>query len=361
MHFPFIADGSLLLMPPTITAPVMILAGGRSPEHEVSMASGDHMRCLLEPICKYLGLIHLLEDGSWKPHHDLGEAFICPDKLMAAYAHHLTGRWVEPSKICAFPVTHGSFGENGSLQGWLEMGGYSYVGSGVLGSAMAMDKVTAKRLFLQLNIPTLPWCEITHSTWKQNSEAALAKLGELSFAGEAVKSWVVKPHCLGSSIGISVAHNHHELMDAVSQAFLHDHTVMVEPYLKERTEIECAVMVGSVIKISEPCEAWTRNEVYSYHHKYGDHTPLGVADYLSDAQRQKLNESVRRVVSAFRLSGLCRMDWFYLRDQGQLYLNEVNTIPGLGPQSHALQLWQLSGADISSVMYELIESSLHGA
>ena len=349
-------------MPSTISAPVMILAGGRSPEHTVSMASGDHMWHLLGPICKHLGLIHLMEDGSWKPLHDLGEAFICPDKLMAAYAHHLTGRWVEPAEICAFPVTHGSFGENGCLQGWLEMGGYSYVGSGVLGSAMAMDKVTAKRLFLQLGIPTLPWCELTHKAWKQDAEAALAKLGKLSFAGKGLMSWVVKPHCLGSSIGISVAHNHQELRDAISGAFLHDHTVMVEPYLKDRTEIECAVMVaGPVVKISEPCEAWNRNEVYSYHHKYGDHTPVVLADYLSDRQRQKLAENVRRVVAAFRLSGLCRMDWFYSRDQGQLYLNEVNTIPGLGPQSHALQLWRLSGKDISSMMCELIESSLHGA
>ena len=346
-------------MVPRIHIPVIIIAGGESPEHEVSLASSAHLIQVLKPICKYLGVVYVAKDGTWGTQLPIPSHLEppLPRHTILTLAQRLVGREVPAHQICVLPMIHGTMGEDGRLQGWLEYEGFAYIGSGVLGSAVGMDKAITKRICHQLAIPTLPWVEINQSTWQLNSQVILDQLTTL---GPSVDSghprWIIKPNTLGSSLGVTAACTQHELSTAIGQAFKWDHTILVEQYLQHKIEIECAVIGKSnQVSLSTPCEVWNSSQIYDYQHKYAAaRTPIQPASYLSSAHHTEIHRQVNELFAACRLSGMCRVDWLYSKDDHQLYFNELNTLPGLGVHSHFIELWRQSGKNLTALFTEIL-------
>lgn len=348
--------------------PVLLLAGGTGPEHEVSLASAAHIRPALAELCPYFGVVYITKAGAWLAEGSAeasaaNPSGTSPREVILGLAHELVGRHLLPADICILSVIHGAGGEDGRLQGWLEIEGFRYLGAGVLGSALCMDKATTKRLCHQSGIPTLPWLELSRQDLqggakRQEIHAQLQQLTPPSAA--AWPRWIVKPNTLGSSLGVVAAHTLAELEAAISAGFEWDSSVVVEPYLYAKLEIACAILGHDEHwSISEPGEVWSRGDIYSYKAKY--HHPgtyIHVSASLTAAAVKSLKQHVRTLAAVCRLTGMARMDWLYCKLSQQVYLTEINTVPGLGPQSHFLKLWELSGKDLPAVLRDLLGTQL---
>ncbi|MCY4381221.1 MAG: hypothetical protein OXC40_06620 [Proteobacteria bacterium] len=352
-------------MPDKIDTPVIILAGGMSGERDVSLMSADFVEAQLENICQYVGRINISQTGNWEPKHPVPYSHQDHhNHLLRTYGQFLTGKDIDPRDICLFPLLHGSFGEDGCLQGLLAISGLTYVGSGVLGSAIAMNKVVAKQLCQYAGIPTLPWLEVSPEDWENNQNKVLKSCHELIDHQQPLgspPSWLVKPVSLGSSIGVTRAQTKGELITSISQAFQYDSRIMVEEYLADRMEIESAVLgTPADFSISEPCTVWHNPEINSYHDKYfSDSTLIELASSLSEQSKAKLRTYTSTIFSLFRLFGLYRTDWFYCQSKDQLYFNECNTIPGFGERSHFIRLWELSGKTTHDLFTTLLNLTIN--
>lgn len=344
--------------------PVLLLAGGTSPEHEVSLASAAHVRTALAKLCPYFGVIYITKAGLWQVEGASDESALAttsaaPREVILRFAHTLIGRRVLPAEILILSVIHGGEGEDGCLQGWFEIEGFRYLGAGVLASALSMDKATTKRLCHHSGIPTLPWLELSRRTMQDGAQRqeVLAHLQELSpLPAVARPRWIVKPNSLGSSLGVTAAATLVELEEAISYGFEWDSRVVVEPYLHTKLEIECAVFGHDEYwSISEPGEVWSSGDIYSYEAKYHQSAAhIRVSQSLTPAEGQTLKHHARTLAAVCRLAGMARMDWLYCQSLQQLYLSEINTAPGLGPQSHYIKLWELSGKDLQTLLRDLL-------
>jgi D-alanine-D-alanine ligase len=250
------------------------------------------------------------------------------------------------------PLLHGTFGEDGTIQGLFEMAGLPYVGAGVLASSVGMDKVAMKTMFAQAGLPQVGYRHFIRYQWKNNREQCLDNVEELGYP------CFVKPANLGSSVGVSKARNRKELAVAVDEALRYDRKVIVEEFVDAR-EIEVSVLGNDEPRASVPGEICSSNEFYDYKAKYIDGKSVMV---IPAEIPPEVAESVRSMaVQAFRSidgSGLCRADFFLRRSDGALFINEVNTLPGFTPFSMYPLMWKESGVSYRELLDTLIQLAI---
>jgi D-alanine-D-alanine ligase len=342
---------------------VGLLFGGRSVEHEVSLASATSVLAALDPDRYDVTLIAIAPDGSWR----LGSPALPPEAAVAGDEVTLPAKPGAQTLVSAsgsgfaaavsldviFSVIHGCGGEDGSLQGLLEMAGVPYVGSGVLGSAVQMDKDVSKRLLAAAGIPVVPWITLRAADLRRDPDAqverAIAELGLPLF---------VKPVNLGSSVGISRVSERDQLLPALREAARYDTKILVERGLAAR-EIEVALLGNDPIEASVPGEIRTRHEWYDYEAKYADDTTeLIVPAALSEEQTRRVRELAVAAMQVLEGQGIGRADFLLDETSGEFYVNELNAIPGFTKASMYPRLWEATGLSYPSLLDRLIELAL---
>jgi len=258
--------------------------------------------------------------------------------------------WLYQPIDIVFPVLHGTYGEDGTIQGLLEMAGLPYVGSGVLASSTGMDKVVMKGLFDKKGLLQAPYLYFHRNQWSANSRKWSGRIGlELGYP------CFVKPANLGSSVGITMVKKDHELPAAVEEALLYDDKVIVEQLIRGR-EIECSVMGDLEAEASLPGEIIPCNEFYDYNAKYiDDRSELIIPVELGAEMERKVKELAVEAFQAIEASGLARVDFFLDTEKNLLYINEINTLPGFTSISMFPKLWMASGISYSDLIKRLLE------
>ena len=356
---------------------VIILFGGRSAEHEISLLSARNVLAALDRDRFEPSLIGIDRAGRWhrESERTLAAATGDPRALGLDQAAPIVGieeglaatgtaaapRLVPPvampagDDVVVFPVLHGTFGEDGTVQGLLELGDVAYVGSGVLGSAVGMDKDIAKRLLRDAGIPIVDFAVVTAAGFARNPVAALAEAPALGYP------LFVKPVNAGSSVGVSRVTGPSGLEPAVRAAFAFDRKVLLERAVDAR-EIECAVLGNDEPVASIPGEILVHHPdgFYSYDAKYVD--PGGAswkipAD-LAPAAAARVQALAVATFRALELAGMARVDFFMERGGGGLYVNEVNTIPGFTAISMYPKMWEASGLSQRALISRLIDLAL---
>lgn len=357
---------------------VAVLFGGRSAEHEISLLSARFVvesldREKYEPI-----LIGIDKSGRWSLQEEALLLNAARDPRLVKLDPSMPGVLLAPHPAgdgkslqrvdsasgaplkadVIFPVLHGPMGEDGTVQGLLELSGLPYVGAGVLGSAVGMDKDVMKRLLLQAGLPVLPYETVRRSEWQLARQATLSRLMQLGFPQ------FVKPANLGSSVGVSRVKEQAELTPALEHAFEFDDKLVIEAGLDHPREVECAVLGGELPRASVPGEITIDHPdgFYSYAAKYVDGS--GVHTRIPADLSPEQTEVVQRLaLSTFRTlecDGLSRVDLF-LDKSGAWYVNEINTLPGFTAVSMFPKLWQASGVPARELMTILIDDALSRA
>jgi D-alanine-D-alanine ligase len=373
-----------------------IIAGGRSAEHEVSVSSAESVlrgidRERYEPY-----LIYIDREGRWHlpqgPAPELGSSSLAEligietpsaqvarmrasveagaaseattsasglpalarDQASALQPRHALRSLAEAIDV-AFLAVHGPFGEDGTLQGFLEMAGIPYTGAGVLASAVAMDKVVFKDLMRGHGLPVTEYAWFRRAAWRATPERVLRDM--LAAVGEQS---VVKPARLGSSVGMTLVHDAGELPDAIDEALRYDSKVIVERYLVGARELECGVLGNDDITVFEPGEVRSHHEWYDYESKYVE----GLADVTPRAQVEpqlaaRLKDLARAAYLAVDCAGLARVD--FLVPGGELYISEMNTLPGFTATSMYPKQAELAGMSLPELIARLIELAVEAA
>ncbi len=349
---------------------VIILFGGRSAEHEVSLLSARNVFLALDRERFDALLVGIDKQGHWRvePEKTLIEAAGDPRLLkLVAAGQELSVPVHPPTKAVAladgtapilgaddvvFPVLHGTYGEDGTVQGLLELADVAYVGPGHLGSAVGMDKDVTKRLLAQAGIPVVPWRIVTANAMKKDPTRCLAVAGELGFP------CFVKPANAGSSVGVSKVKTSAELEPALRLALEFDTKVLVEAGVNAR-EVECAVLGNDEPQASVPAEIVVhhRDGFYSYDAKYvdADGSEAKIPADIAPATAARVRELAVRTFQALELAGMSRVDFFLDKDTGELFVNEVNTIPGFTAISMYPKLWEASGVPVKELVSRLLD------
>jgi D-alanine-D-alanine ligase len=303
---------------------VAVLHGGRSSEHDVSLASAEAAIGGIAAAGHDAVPVLLEREGGWRG----------PDGLLLA----LTPGGGLLGADVAFPVLHGPFGEDGTIQGLLELLDVPYVGAGVLASSLCMDKIVFKDVLAAAGVPQVDYAAVREARWRAEPDAVRAQLARLGLP------LFVKPARLGSSVGIAKVREAGELDAALEGAFAHDGLVIVEAF-SDGVEVECAVMGLYEASASVPGEVVLVGgaEWYDYEAKYGPggvelRVPAGIRDADAETVRRLAVETFLRVGCA----GLARVD-FFVEDGGRVLVNELNTLPGMTPTSAFPKLWEATG------------------
>ncbi len=354
---------------------VGVLFGGRSSEHEVSLASARNVMDALRKAGHEVVPIGITPQGRWLTSDDplallTGEVASAKERPENSTSVTINGQhgsaeaWAllpQTSKDAPlpmidviFPVLHGPHGEDGTVQGLLELANLPYVGSGVLGSAVAMDKAIAKQLFAQAGILQTPFTVVMRKHW-QREPAGLISALEQQFAYPVF----VKPANLGSSVGVSKAHNRAELVIALDLACRYDRKLLIEAAVPNAREIEVSVLGNDDILVSIPGEIVPGREFYDYAAKYLDNSSqLLIPAALTPALTVQVQKMARQAYQVADCAGLARID--FLLDDGDktLYLNEINTMPGFTRISMYPKLWEASGLSYPELVNRLLELAL---
>jgi D-alanine-D-alanine ligase len=308
---------------------VAVVYGGRSGEHEVSLRSAESIMNALHPDRYEIQRFLIGKNGQWNPHPILPEPGAHPDIDVI------------------FPVLHGTFGEDGTVQGLFELADIAYVGAGVMASAVSMDKAMMKRICEQANLPVVDWVVVSrHEIDVDRIEAAFPY------------PVFVKPANLGSSVGISKAHNRGELESALLLAAEFDRKIIIERAIAGR-EFECSVMGNHDPKASLPCEIFPSREFYDYEDKYLlNQARFELPAKLPQAEIEKLRRLAIACYQSVECSGLARVDFLRESDTEELYINEINTMPGFTSISMYPKMWEQGGIEFSELIDRLIALAL---
>ena len=332
---------------------VLLLFGGRSAEHEVSCVSAVAIHDALVEGGHRVIPVGIGRDGRWyvvdaaqRPFHATGRpaSLRVPDGTLAVAQD-------EVDFDVVFPVLHGPFGEDGTIQGMFEIAGKPYVGSGVLGSAIAMDKDVAKRLLEAAGLPTPRWEVVRRVDFADDPAGTVERIGR-----SLGKTVFVKPVALGSSVGVAKARTPAEIKDAIDEALRHGDRVIVDEFIDGR-EIEVAILEGP--RAALPGEVHSANEWYDYDAKYNDDDSIfEVPARLSQQRTAEVQALAAQAFTAVECRGLARVDFFF-EDGGRGFLvNEVNTMPGFTPISGFPKMWMASEMTYAELCNELVELAL---
>jgi D-alanine-D-alanine ligase len=341
---------------------IAILFGGRSAEHEVSVISAGAVQRALDPDRYDPLFIGITREGAWHlldapPALEPGAGALPAVRAEAGLEIELArgsgavvGRDGSQREIdVAFPLVHGPYGEDGTIQGLLELAGVPYVGAGVLASAVGMDKAVQKTLFTAAGLPVMAHQVVHEREWEEDAEAVEARAADLGYPLFA------KPATLGSSIGITKVTEPGELQAAIEEALRHSPKAVLERSAEGAREIECAVLGNDDPVASVPGEIVPPGDFYDYRAKYlDDQTQLIVPAELAP---EVVEEIQRLGVAAFRAidcAGMARVD-FFVWDPQRVVVNEINTIPGFTPASMYPKLWEASGLSYPRLIDRLVE------
>ncbi len=345
---------------------IAVLFGGRSGEHVVSLRSAASVIETLDPEIYEIIPIGITRAGGWIAGEDAWQSLWDqkpPRKATSAcislypsapglmvLEENVPGKWRYQPLDVVFPVLHGPFGEDGTVQGLLELSGIAYVGSGVLASAMGMDKVVMKTVFRHHNIPVAPFLSYSRQQWDEAPEDCVNEVEQrLGFP------CFIKPANLGSSLGISKVGTPTDIAAAVGDALLYDNKVIVEAFIEGR-EIECSVLGNMQPVSSRPGEIIPCNDFYDYHAKYlDDRSELVVPVELGEEIEAELKDLACRSFLAIEASGLARVDFFVNSATGKIVVNEINTMPGFTSISMFPKLWEASGVSYAELVRRLVE------
>jgi D-alanine-D-alanine ligase len=348
---------------------VGVIFGGRSAEHEVSIVSATSVINALDRNKYEILPIGITPEGRWLSSakalellrervniENLPEHILVPDpRKQGLIELKDSSAQPAPQQIdVAFPVLHGTYGEDGTIQGLFELADIPYVGSGVLGSAVGMDKVVQKQLLRAAKIPVTPevWFMITE--YRDRSRKILGLIErKLSYP------CFVKPANLGSSVGISKAHNRRELMQAIELAAEYDLKILVEKGIEQAREIECSVLGNDEPIASIAGEIIPSNEFYDYDAKYvdGKSTPI-IPARLPKSVMKKIQFYATESFRILNCSGMARVDYLVRKKTNVIYLNELNTIPGFTSISMYPKLWQASGISYPDLLDRLVQLAI---
>ena len=336
----------------------MLVFGGRSAEHEVSCTTAAHVLRAIDHDRYDTLPVGITREGEWLRADDALAALqtgakSLPDSLSA------TGTAIEPLPsvqpvsadvpVVVLPLLHGPFGEDGTVQGLLELAGVPYVGTGVLGSAMSMDKATAKELLSAHRLPQCDWRSARlHEIDDELLDHVCRDLGLPLF---------VKPANMGSSIGVSKVHDASDLRAAVDEAGRFDDWIVFEETVDGR-ELECGVLGNDRPMASVVGEVRPGAEFYDYDDKYGDGAELLIPAPIPQPVSDELRDLAVRAFRALRCEGMARVDFFWEEDGRGPLVNEVNTIPGFTPISQYPRLWEASGLPYAKLIDELVALAL---
>jgi D-alanine-D-alanine ligase len=346
---------------------VAVLFGGQSSEHDVSLRSAETVMRGLDPERYSVVPIGITREGQWVTGGDPFAALTATSPLFALadgsapVAEGVAGESATSAVPAlfsegvdvVFPVLHGPMGEDGTVQGMLELTGVPYVGAGVLGSALAMDKAMAKTVLAQEGLPQVPWRLVSRKEWERDPDVVIEWVGEiLGFP------CFVKPANMGSSVGVVKAHGPSELPAAIDEACRFDRRVLIEQGIDAR-ELEISVLgndepIASIVGEVVPC-----NEFYDYNAKYVDDDSELIVPAAID--RSTMAEIQELAITAFRaldLAGMARVDFLMDRRTDRIYLNEVNTIPGFTAISMYPRLWEASGVPLPELVDRLVGLAL---
>ncbi len=346
---------------------VGVLFGGRSSEHEVSLASARNVIDALSKAGHTVVPIGITPQGHWLPNSQalaqLGDP-AAPNGVQPTVEPSADDPWALlpqatadselPAIDVIFPVLHGPYGEDGTVQGLLEMANVPYVGCGVLASAVGMDKVVAKQLFAQAGLPQPDFQVVMRRHWAAQPEPIIAAI-------EAALPYplFVKPANLGSSVGVSKARTRAELIDAIALACRFDRKVLVEQAVPNAREIEVSVLGNEDPIVSVPGEVVPGNEFYDYAAKYlDDNSQLIIPAVLSEASVKQVQSLALQAFQVADCSGLARVDFLLDDASGALYLNEINTMPGFTQISMYPKLWAASGISYPELVDRLLVLAL---
>ena len=344
---------------------LLLIFGGRSCEHTVSVSSARSVASAIVDEPYRLQFIGITEQGGWRWADDGSiESLISNDVVdpragspvmpdlnsSGRFFNTRNGEYFEFSAQVIFPLLHGSYGEDGTLQGLLEMFDVPYIGCGVLASACGMDKLVAKRLFEKAGIPQADYVEVTRDAWLQGQSGI-----KQSVAQSLRYPLFVKPANMGSSVGISKVDKPALLEAAIDLALSFDHKVLLENGFEDMLEIECAVLGNECAQASVVGEIRSGAEFYDYAAKYVEHTSTVIipAD-IPEAVSQGVQALAIAAFKAIDGSGLARVDFFLDAGNGQAWLNEINTLPGFTPISMYPKLWQASGLPYALLIARLV-------
>ncbi len=339
---------------------VCVIFGGKSSEHDISLKSATSVINNLDKEKYEILTIGITTDGKWYLYEgdvsklESGEwekcnnkrAVISPDSADKAILVFDESGITKIYPDIIFPVLHGINGEDGTIQGLLELSGIKYVGMGVLGSAVGMDKAFAKIIFKDAGIPQANWVLVrTENDFEGYIDEIEKKLGYPCF---------VKPCNTGSSVGVGKAHDRNELLSALTEAAKFDRKILVEEYI-DGHEVECAVLGNFSPKAAEVGEILPTVEFYDFDAKYNDNsTVLQIPAKIPQETKEKVRELSVKAFKAIDGAGLSRVDFFVRYDNGEVVLNEINTIPGFTNISMYPKLWNAVGLGYSELLDELI-------
>jgi D-alanine-D-alanine ligase len=362
---------------------VGVLFGGRSSEHEISLRSALTVMSAMDPGKYEIVPIGIDRSGKWYLEQDAIKVLTAKTEHLGALDSHGTqvtllphpdSRALVPAPSndksaavarpepglgatldAVFPVLHGTYGEDGTVQGLLELAGVPYVGAGVLGSAIGMDKDAQKRLLRDAGVPVLRYNPITRREYTEKPSLAAKMARALGYPV------FVKPNARGSSVGVSKVKKQAELKAALDDAFEYDRKALIEEACEGR-EIECSVLGNDRPEASLPGEIIIKrgHDFYSYESKYVD--PDGSATKIpADLPRAAIKKFQQISIAAFRaldLRGMARVDFLTTRDLKRIYVNEVNTVPGFTSISMYPKLWEASGLPLPKLIDRLIELAI---
>ncbi|GAT82477.1 D-alanine--D-alanine ligase [Streptomyces sp. F-3] len=360
---------------------VAVVCGGRSSEHGISVVTAGAVLRAIDR-SKYEVLpIGITQDGRWALTADDPARMAITDRRTPSVdelAESAEGGvvlsvdpgnrevvYTEPGSVpkalgevdVVFPVLHGPYGEDGTLQGLLELAGVPYVGSGVLSSAIGQDKEYMKRVFTSFGLKVGPYMVIRPREWNRDETAVRGRI--VDFAGEHGWPLFVKPARAGSSIGITKVDDLSGLDEALEEARRHDPKVLVEAAVRGR-EIECGVLEfedGPRASVPAEIPASESHAYYDFEAKYIDSTPGIVPAPLTEEQTAEVQRLAVEAFEAASCEGLVRAD-FFLTEEGEFVINEINTMPGFTPISMYPQMWQASGIDYPELIDRLIQAAL---
>jgi D-alanine-D-alanine ligase len=344
-----------------------VLFGGRSGEHEVSLMSARSVLSVLDPERYSVTQIAITLKGRWFTGEDaigvlskgktdgLERVMLSTDPSEPGLYVIRNSKYLKLKDIDVFfPVMHGTFSEDGSLQGMLEMADVAYVGAGVVGSATGMDKGIFKDVMIANQIPVVDTIVVSRSEIEQSIQAVIRKAEQISDY-----PFFTKPANLGSSVGVTKCNNPSDLQEGLIEAASFDRRVLVQRGIKNAREIEVSVLGNENPSASIPGEVQPSREFYSYESKYVDGTSgLLIPAPLSNELSDHIREMAIRAYQAIDCAGMARVDFLLDKDSNEIYLNEVNTIPGFTQISMYPKLWEASGLPYQKLVDRLIELAL---
>ncbi|MEU3351465.1 D-alanine--D-alanine ligase family protein [Streptomyces sp. NPDC037389] len=361
---------------------VAVVFGGRSSEHAISVVTAGAVLRAIDR-AKYDVLpIGITTDGRWALTADDPERMTIADRSLPSVEQLVDSAdggvllpvttpasrevvYTEPGAVpkalgevdVVFPVLHGPYGEDGTLQGMLELAGIPYVGAGVLASAVGQDKEYMKRVFISFGLPVGPYAVIRPREWENDPAAAREKI--VDFAGEHGWPLFVKPARAGSSMGITKVDDLSGLDEAIEEARRHDPKILVESLLRGR-EIECGVLEfedGPRASVPAEIPPVSAHDFYDFEAKYIDSASGIVPAPLSEEETRRVQELAVEAFEAASCEGLVRAD-FFLTEDGEFVINEINTMPGFTPISMYPRMWQETGVEYQELVDRLVQAAL---